>query len=324
VWTPVFEQLDRSVLSAWASGPRDVYLVGGGLGVAGAGAIALHYDGRVWRELPVGRTETLWWVWGRDPGTSGGETDVWMVGEQGLVLRWDGERATVVPSGTEATLFGVWGSSPQDVWVVGGKPVGGMSPQNDVALHWDGQALARDGTLPPKGAALFKVWGSAADDVWVSGEMGTLWRWTASGWQDHASPSLTRASILTVHGCSSSEVYAVGGRAVLGFDGTAWRVRDDVPPLSNDANGVSCGSGSVLVTGNGGLKLRLDRASGTWTDDQAAEPWMTDFHGALVTPGDASLWAVGGNFLQPSSFGPRIGVVGYFGCSPPPSSTAGH
>src|SRR5262245_40158317 len=86
-WAPVFgSPLDRSVLSVFGTSRNDVYLVGGGLGVAGRGALALHYDGHGWREIPTGRSETLWWGF----AAPGGGTDVWMVGEKGLILRYDG------------------------------------------------------------------------------------------------------------------------------------------------------------------------------------------------------------------------------------------
>lgn len=307
-WRPVFAQdLDRSALSVWGTGAGDVYLVGGGLGVAGLGALALHHDGRAWRELPTGREETLWWVW----GTSA--RDVWMVGEKGLVLRFDGSAFRVLPSGTQATLFGVWGAAANDVWIVGGLPRAGAGPDNDVVLRWDGQSLNRDASLPARGAALFKVWGASASDVWVAGELGTLWRRTSQGWVDHSAPQGTRESLLTVHGCSATEVYAVGGPTVFSFDGSAWSAVRQAP---SGANGVSCGKDAVLVVGNGGLKLRYDKRARTWIDDRLAEPWRTDFHGAWVSP-SGELWAAGGNFLLPSGAGSRTGVVGYFGCRPP-------
>jgi hypothetical protein len=73
----------------------------------------------------------------------------------------------------------------------------------------------------------------------------------------------------------------------------------------------------VLVVGNGGLKLRLDRTTGTWINEQLERPWDTDFHGALVAP-DGQLWAVGGNFLTPPAADQRIGVMGSSGCPRPP------
>lgn len=310
-WRAVFpEPLNRSALSAWGSSADNVYVVGGGLGVAGARALALHYDGRRWRDLDPGRDETLWWVWGTPDGR-----EVWMVGERGLVLRWDGRAFTVVPSGTTATLYGVWGAAADDVWIVGGLPRAGNVPDNDVLLRWDGQRLRRDTSPTARGATFFKVWGSSARDVWIAGELGTMWRYKEGRWEDHSGALAQTFSLLTVHGCSENEVYAVGGFSAHRWDGTRWSIARQAP---SGANGVACGADAVLVVGNGGLRHRLDRRTGTWNDETREPFFQTDFHGAWVSP-RGELWAVGGNFQSPpGAVAARTGVVAYRGCRPPP------
>jgi hypothetical protein len=308
-WKPV-GPLDRPLLSAWeVPGTGEVYTVGGGLGATGLGALALHWNGSSWQSLPVNRPESLWWVWGTDDGK-----DVWMVGEQGLILRWDGTTVTTVTSGTTATLYGVWGTSSSDVWIVGGTPNRGTAAPNDIVLHWDGQALSTTDSPMPKGATFFKVWGAGTTDLWVSGEGGTMWHRTATGWADESSQLATRASVTTVHGCSSTDVWAVAGQEIFHFDGTSWSPAPGVQALSG-TNGVSCSPATVLVVGNGGLKLIFDRATHTWTDDTLVEPYDADFHGALVEK-SGDLWAVGGNFNAPASSG-RSGSIAFFGCPVP-------
>lgn len=316
-WRSVFAQpLDRSVLSVWGTGDSDVWLAGGGLGVAGRGALLTRWDGARWQEIATGRSETLWWVFGT-PAHTPAQPDIWAVGENGLVLRYNGQQVTVVPSSTTATLYGVWGASANDLWLVGGTPGAGRVEANDVLLRWNGATLTRDTTLMRKGATLFKVWGSAQNNVYVSGETGTLWRHDGNTWTELAS-ALSAANmglpvssnVLTVHGCSASEVYAVAGASVFAFDGASWRVARSAP---SGANGVSCGASGVLVVGNAGTKLRYDRASTTWIDHRRDDPWQTDFHGAWVSP-SGTAYAGGGNFLTPASVGTRTGIVGKFGC----------
>lgn len=312
-WTTVVSgetAIDRSVLSVWGAGPDTVYVAGGPLGVAGREGLIAHFDGARWVKIPTGRPETLWWVWGA------AREDVWAVGEGGLILRWNGAALSQVPSGTTTTLWGVFGASPDDVWIVGGGPGAEGGLEDDVVLRWNGQTLERDTTVPQRGVALYKVWGASADDVWVVGEAGTILRWRNGTWQDFTDADLTFYNVFTVHGCAADEVYAVGGPRVLGFDGTTWRELD-VGVAGFSANGVSCGADAVLVVGNGGLKLRFDRASMAWIDEQFVDPWDTDFHGALVNT-DGSMWAVGGDFLAPAS-PDRQGVIGYRGCEPPPA-----
>jgi hypothetical protein len=309
-WSEVTPEVARArvVLSAWEHAPGDVLVVGGGLGVAGADALAARWSGGAWSAVPVGaRSATLWWVW----GAPGAALDVWMVGEHGTVLRWDGGAAvTEVPGAPDVTLFGVWGAAPDDVWIVGGGPSG--ATPDDVLLHWDGATLAPAAGVPARGAALFKVWGTAANDVWVVGEHGTVLRWNGAAWSDVSPAGMETTNVLTVHGCAANDVWAVGGQTLLHWDGMAWAPAAELVLLAG-GNGVHCGAGGVLVVGNGGLKWRLDRGpggDGMWHDEQFETPWNTDFHGALVG-GDGTMWAVGGSFNAPASAGPRKGVIGW-------------
>lgn len=305
-------ELDRSVLAIGGDG-RDMYFVGGGLGVAGAGSLSLHFDGERLRELPLSRSETLWWVWASPSGD-----DVWMVGDRGLVVRWDGERFTRIDSGTRATLFGVNGTSSDDVWIVGGTPGAGTSAENDVFLHWNGQTLSLEPVPTPRGAAMFKIWAASEFDVWAVGERGVVWRWGPRGWEDFTDRVGASGPLITVHGCSADEVYAVGGRELFAFDGNEWRRVEEVP-VATALNGVYCGRDTVMVVGSGGMKARFDKVTNAWIDDQLAEPWQTDFHGAYVGS-DGALWAVGGNFLDPpTTVERREGVIGRYGaCAPRP------
>jgi hypothetical protein len=309
-WKPALQRaaLSRPVLAVWGNDAED-WLVGGPVGAAGLTTLVLRHTGDGWHELPQTGSETLWWVWGLPDASQ-----VWMVGEHGLVLRWRNGSLESLPSGTDATLFGVWGSSADDVWLVGGIPGAGVSPKNDVVLHWDGAHFTSTDHPAAKGAAFFKTWGSGANDLWVVGENGTAWRRTAAGWEDHAAELGTRASVTTVHGCSATEVYAVAGQSVYKFAGATWALVPEAIALAG-ANGVSCGPAGVLVVGNGGLKLRYARAAGTWTDDTLEEPFYADFHGAFVAATGA-MWAVGGNYNAPATTG-RVGMVGFDGCPVP-------
>jgi hypothetical protein len=309
-WSAVTTELQGAALAVWGASDRDVYIGGGGVGAASTPGAVLHFDGADWRRLPLERDETVWWLWGASEGT-----DVWAVGERGLVARWDGTEFAMIESGTQATLFGVWGTSSDDVWIVGGKPGAGRTDDNDVVLHWDGSELSRDAAMPTKGAALLKVWGSGAHEVWVVGEGGTVWRRNADGWTDFTAEAGATKTLFGVHGCSSNEVYAVGSEGVFLFDG-AWRA--DTLGGATGANGVVCGKETVLVVGGAGMKMRLARDEGAWSDEQLLPPAEWELHGAWISPTGA-LWAVGGNFLSPPEIGKRVGVIGYYGADAPPA-----
>lgn len=306
-WHAVLHDLPPTLLCVWGVSPTDVFAVGGPRG-DGTTAAILHYDGNAWTNLATGRQNTYWWA----HGTS--DTDVWAVGEQGAITHWDGTRLTDSTSGTTATLYGVWAAAPNDVWAVGGTPEGGTAKPNDVLLHFDGTRWSPSPLPKTLGRAFFKVWGTSSSNLYVVGELGTIWHRVGTAWSLEAdSPPLATGNLTTVNGCSASEVYAVGGRDVLEWDGTGWS-RVDVH-LQNDVNGVACASpGHVVIVGFGGLKQRL--ASGVWQDDFMSEPHI-DLHGAWADPSGA-YWAAGGDFITDPVMGAsRRGVIAYYGATAP-------
>lgn len=306
-WTTVAEKLDGALLAVWGPSPSDVWAVGGALG-NGAAPTVVRWDGARVTPVPTTGTETYWWVHGT------AADDVWLVGEKGRISHWNGSALEERTSGTTATLFGVMAFSPNDVWAVGGTPDQPDAP-NDVVLHWDGAAWKAEPVPEPKKGAFFKVWGASPDDLWVVGEAGVVWHRTAGSWKREAA-GLAQGRLTTVAGCSASEVYAVGGRDFLAWNGSAWS-RVDVP-LVNDVNGVSCapagatipkGGARAVVVGGGSLKLRL--VDGAWTSD-FGQPPLKDLHGAFV---DASgvLWGAGGSFTSAARPGAkRDGVLARF------------
>lgn len=305
-WQVVLDEddLDRTVLSVWGTGPSDVYAVGGPLGNTGRETLALHFDGAAWRELGPGGDETFWWVSGS------GKDDVWMVGEKGRIARWDGSTFTEHTSGTTATLWGVYAFSKTEAWAVGGTPEGDASEPDDVVLRWDGASWTPE-ALPgePLGRALYKVWGTSSDDLYVVGEYGVIWHRKAGTWTLESDPPLATGTLFTVYGCSATEVYAVGGYDVLRSDGASWSKVDLT--VFNGVNGVSCGSsGDVALVGSAGFKQRL--VDGAWVDEFAAQP-HGDMH-AVWADGAGAFWAVGGDFLSKAAPGmPRKGLVARFG-----------
>lgn len=302
-WQTLFDQgmLDRALLSIWGTGPEDVYAVGGPLGNGGFEALVLHFDGTSWRELPAGGAESFWWVAGS------GADDLWMVGEKGRITHHDGASFTEHTSGTTATLWGAVAFGPNDAWAVGGN-VGPAEP-DDVVLRWDGASWSPV-TLPGEAQkrALFKVWGTSSEDLFVVGELGVLWHKKGETWTLESEPPVAQGNLTTVNGCAADDVWAVGSRDVLHYDGAAWSSVDLL--LTNDVNGVSCTKGLVTLVGGGGLKRRFDGT--TWQDDFLSEP-HGDLH-AVWGDGSGAFWAVGGDFVSsPKPDKARNGVIARYG-----------
>lgn len=292
------------VLSVWGAAPDSVFFAGGPLGDSGS-SLALHYACGQWKDLSPGGPETFWWVSGSGPD------DVWFVGEKGRIAHYDGAKTTDVPSGQTVTLWGAFAFGPDDAWAVGGTPDAMPGTPNDIVIHWDGKAWTQE-TLPgtPLGVSLFKVWGTSDDDLYVVGERGTIWHRTKAGWVfEGGAPPLTKSRLFTVNGCSSDDVFAVGGDAVLHRDASGWSKVDVA--LGNQVNGVACGpSGKAAIVGFGGLKQRL--VDGQWINEFGSEPY-SDLH-ATWADGKGVFWAVGGDFVSPGKPGvTRKGVIARFG-----------
>jgi hypothetical protein len=305
-WQVVFDdgELDRSLLSIWGTSKTSVFAAGGPLRNSGREALALHFDGSTWKDLDAGGADTFWWV----HGTS--DDDVWFVGEKGRITHYDGSTFTEHDSGTTATLWGAIAFAPDDVWVVGGTVGGPDTTPDDIVLHYDGTAFSPI-TLPgePLGRALFKVWGTSADDLFVVGEAGAIWHKSGDEWVLQSDPPVATGNLTTVHGCSSTDVWAVGGRDLLHYDGTTWTKLDK--GLGNDVNGVFCiPAGDVGIAGMGGLKQR--RVDGEWIDEFGKDP-HGDLH-AIWADEEGGFWVAGGDFISsPKPDQPRNGIIARYG-----------
>jgi hypothetical protein len=303
-WKVVLEGETSTLLSVWGTSTQDVFAVGGPLG-DGSRAAMLHFDGSVWKDMAPGGTETFWWVNGT------GASDVWAAGEQGRIVHYDGKSLTEVsPRPTPATLYGVWAASPHDVWAVGGSVNHGAQEPNDVCLHYDGSTWnAADGP-PAVGRVFFKVWGTSSTNLYVVGELGLIWHRKGTSWTLESNSALAKGNLLTVSGCSATEVYAVGNTDVLRSDGTTW-TRAAADDVNDGVNGVACAKpGAPVIVGNAGTKERL--VDGRWQDDFASEPHQ-DMHGAWADP-SGGFWAAGGDFASPArDGGARAGFVARYG-----------
>jgi hypothetical protein len=335
-WTTVFEgnTFDKAVLSVWGSGPRDVYFAGGGLQTPGSeGPLALHFDYQTFTPLDASAagTATLWWVNGGPaiapaPVHDGGPTDagvgafgtqVWFVGEQGMAFRLGDDKQTLekIETGTTATLFGVFVAGVDDVWAVGGSPLGGGD--NDVILHYT-KATGFQKVDPPQklGLTYYKVHGNGSSDIYACGTGGTVLHYDGTSWK--AEETGVHSLLFTIWAAGPS-VYTVGGFPAVVLSRTiegTWEVVNDVM-IGTVAYGVNVlGDGTTLVVGGNGAKWR--RLAGKWYDDTLLGT-TADLH-STWQDGDGDAFAVGGDFASPTS-AMRHGVIARHG-RPVPSKLA--
>jgi hypothetical protein len=271
-----------------------VIVVGGNVN-ADQGLVARWENNVLCVEADAAADGTLWWA----DGTATG----WVaVGTHGVVLREaDGVRSRD-DIDTTATLFGVW-MEGDTTWAVGGD-VGAI--RGEIWRQPAGEPWEL--VLGDLEALLFKAWNG-----WFIGD-GVAWYWNGTELEERHPPDGVR--LLTMHGVSADDTWAVGGRTnavILRYTDGAWSQPTMDPrclhaPLSGvwvDADGVP------WVAGHNGI-------AASWQDDA----WVCDsppitaehFHG-VIGAGEQVLW-MGGNLLSatdnygtlatwPSSAGPN-------------------
>ncbi|MEM1031166.1 MAG: vanadium-dependent haloperoxidase [Myxococcota bacterium] len=157
-----------TVFGMWASGPDDVWAVGG---VSGRYGFIWHHDGTGWTDVPLpddvpldarGELPALFKVWGRSAD------DIYAVGGNGLVLRYDGTTWTVVPTQTEELLFTVHGND-EEVVIVGGA-------NNGIVLDGAGVEVGPTDAPLLQGAVV-----GADGTAWASGANGAVYRREGDG-----------------------------------------------------------------------------------------------------------------------------------------------
>ncbi|MEV8096161.1 hypothetical protein [Kitasatospora sp. NPDC085879] len=262
-------------------GPADVWAVGSRNDPAAGEdrALALHWDGRGWRETPLPA----------EPDdrsahplalAATGPHDLWAVGATAqdrttaprpLALHWNGSAWAAVPTpGTEgdALLLGAAADRAGGLWAVGVAydPDGTGRPLTE---HWDGRTWRIVDAPGPDGgsATLESVAAVAPDDVWAVGsttdEDGParpyLLHWDGRDWQSADPPAE-----------ADGQLHAVAAAP----DGTLW------------AAGEQPGAATPAFT--------LRHRDGTWTylpADPAAAG--ASFFSVTPVPGTGALWAVG-------------------------------
>lgn len=280
----VAEGLPSALLSVTGRAADDVWAVGAD--ADGTGPLVLAWDGAGWTRHDVRSPGDLWWAW------PAGADALWIAGAGGRVVRYTPSTgaSTVDTTDPEATLFGLWGSGPDDVWAVGGNV---LLPANGARVyHYDGAAWSPV-PLPPAAAAttaMYKVWGTGPDDVWICGLGGVVIRWDGASFTEL--PTSTTAPLFTLHGASSTDVWAVGGAGngvALHWDGAAWTDRS--PPFVEILQGVFVTDAGPTVVGWGGRLFGGDAAG--LVEDPRGRVTFADLHAAWEDP-DGGRWMVGG------------------------------
>lgn len=168
--------------------------------------------------------------------------------------------------GAAVEVLSVWVEDRDSMLVVG---------QSGLARRWDA-SLGENGdwlisNILGQEVDLYDIWGNRGDAQWVCGDRGIVARWDelADRWDVKLFPGneLTGgAKLESIWGTSPSEVFAVGNRIIIRWNGADWERMDPGAVHLRDVWGTR--DGPVFAVGEGGSILALDRETNTWNTEQ--------------------------------------------------------
>lgn len=197
------------VFGFWAADDDDLYAVGS---TAGRNGFVWHYDGNVWRDLPLPSEipqndrhdiPAFFKVWGASAD------DVWVVGGGGVVLRGNARDGfSYLDSGTEAALFTIHGTRERAL-IVGGGAEGQLLEVGDLEEpDFVNQA--------PEGAPLLQgVHAVDSHSAWAVGLGASVYHSASGPWREVVTD--LRVPVESLHAVwvdPEGGVWAVGGNVL--------------------------------------------------------------------------------------------------------------
>ncbi|BCJ27379.1 hypothetical protein [Actinocatenispora sera] len=252
---------------------------------------------------------------------------------------WQNGRWTTVPlapssdpNETSAQPNAVVSVSPTDAWAVGAQRTSDGGAVGALVEHWDGTAwdTVPNPAASTDGAQLMKVQAVSARDIWAAGFAGggsSPWaplveHYDGTSWTRVDVPAAsTPSAFFGLSVSSSTDIWAVGDQTMAGtsdtavplvehFDGTSWKVVDDLPDIGNaKLTGVYAASPTDVwateqVPEHTSMQL-LHYDGSSWTQvpypgsaEYNAYPWAMDIGGT----GPDDVWVLGGvttNYTDP-------------------------
>ncbi|NUR31300.1 MAG: hypothetical protein HOV83_36560 [Catenulispora sp.] len=287
----------------------------------GLPALALHWDGASWKQVPVPNLGRL------NAVSASGHRNVWAAADCG-VLRWDGQawtRTTPVPiPGTDGFYFtGIKAVSAYDVWLSGFAWDGVTGNDRGFVQHWDGVRW-RLVDLPPLGDN-FDISGIDAggrQDVWVAGtgytdrdvtgERLLILHWNGYGWKRFPAPATTMVvqRVARVRAVAPDDVWIAGlGQRdpggwdidrplILHWDGVTW-TDTHAPEERGNLHDIAADGHAVLAAGDTYSPLddtyeayvRRWTATG-WAPAAVPVSGLASINALAASP-DGGMWAVG-------------------------------
>ena len=116
-------------------------------------------------------------------------------------------------------LLSVWGPTADDLFAVGGIPMGPANPPQARLWHYDGASWST--MESPTTHNLYDVWGTSGSDVFASGYSGTVIHYDGSRWSPVYSGTINRLTGIWGIGGANGVFFFVG------YNGTVLKLRYD-------------------------------------------------------------------------------------------------
>jgi hypothetical protein len=297
-------------VDAVALGRYDAWAVGD-TGSALTGGIAVHWNGKTWRQVPLplkhfvpvsvsAREGSNAWVFGYqyDSAVSGED---W----RAYALEWAAGKWQLNRLPSAQATWDVLGDlqsavlSNDDVWVTGNGLDNLGQPANNVSWNWNGSGWTRY-SLHISGVRSISA--SSGSDVWVAGAGSTgrtfAVRWNGTRWRRVHVPDLTEASVVAdsarnvwLAGSAPDNDVAVG--AIAHWNGARWSAISLIPQ-------VQVADSPASTDWRGGLWFGryAHESGGTWYVPTALPSWRGCQFGlgtgtVAAIPGTSAAWFAG-------------------------------
>lgn len=140
---------------------------------------------------------------------------------------------------------------------------------------------------------LSAIWGSAADNIWAASQFGPLYHYDGSAWNSVAIDNQNVINIRKFWGSGSQDIWAVGNRVILHYDGTQWSIVNQGTFISYLADIHGSSQSDIWAVGENGLPgdmpLILHYNGSAWSE--SFRP-TNDLLGVLALRPNLA-WAVG-------------------------------
>ena len=212
-WSVLTVLVETELRAVWGSSVED-YWVGGEAQVdAQTCGVLWHYQAGDWTGPVAWENRAVNGLW----GLAGDE--FYAACDRQTVARYNGSTWSYLTSSGVSSIdcYDVWGVSSDDLWACGRD----TASEEGVLLHYYGGEWSR-----LTGDYIVKsLWGAGASSIWGAGWIkgtyyGAIIRYTGAEWVYQTSSP--KGTFHSTWGSSGTDVWAVGGNPLLGFDGLVY------------------------------------------------------------------------------------------------------